>query len=560
MMGCLATSKVADRSTDPRHVLTGPLFYTGDAAQPWARAIVVDQMQRVVSLIAQDAPDPALLETVKTVALPGVLATAGLVDAHVHLHWIGQAAETADLRGVIGLDELRARLVATATAFPELPVLRGYGWDESILGTGPSHQALANIDSAHRPIVLTRLDGHAVWLNDVALEALGVADLLDGGGVANTQQVMRDEVGAATGLIIDPALAVWNALADPPDLDRTVGRFERALTAIRATGLASVHDMATRAEHLDALAKAQANLGESAPRVVVYLEDTEASWGWFENHAPGPVVLGPLLEVRGLKLFADGALGSRGAALREPYSDAPGESGSLLQQDILDERVARAVRLGFDVAIHAIGDRAVDASLKAFEAAREVPGPRSSTAYRHRVEHAQIATASDRARFAALGVIASMQPTHGVSDSPWACARIGPERGQDAYAIKSFHDSGVPIALGSDAPIESFDPIVTLRSAIVPAEGPGPCSWLKTQKLSPTDALGGMTHGAAFAAGQEGVWGRIAVGMPLDLTLFDINILSEPERTPEAHVVGRVIGGADGPVVREVGPDPARAP
>jgi predicted amidohydrolase YtcJ len=513
MSGC-ATTAGRGALGAPWRVLEGPSFVTGWAGDvpETTDALVIDRDGRIVAIGAAAAPAHLPRWT-----LPGQLAVPGFGDAHVHLHWLGQGAELARLREVGDLDAVRAEVSRVANAHPEVPVVRGHGWDDRV-GVEALHAAtLAGLDPAGRPIVLTRADGHALWLDAVALARLDAAGLLVDGAEGSAQIVHRDATGAPTGLIADPALGTFNALADPPGPTLTERRFLRALEALGAAGVVEVHDMATRAVNLAPLAAALARLGPRAPRVVAYLEDAPASWDFFETHAPGPVQLAPGLLVQGVKLFADGALGSRGAALLAPYADAPATSGAAIDRATLEAAAVRAVGLGFDVAIHTIGDAAVVAAVDVFERALAAPGPHPPAARRLRLEHAQVVPDRLLPRLAALGLVASVQPIHAVADADMAPARLGAARLLTAYRARTLLDAGVRVAFGSDAPIEAFDPLLTLRAA-TERGGEGAADWLRAEGVSLGEALRAMSAGLSVARGRPAT--ALEVGAPVCLTLL----------------------------------------
>ncbi len=512
--GC-ASSSARGPLGAPWRVVDGPRFVVGSpgAAPDSVDAIVIDRDGRIMSLGADETHAGLPRWT-----LPGAVAVPGLGDAHVHLHWMGQGAELAGLRDLSDLTALRAEVARAASEHPEVPVVRGHGWDERVGLANVTAASLARLDPAGRPIVLTRADGHALWLDAVALGRLEKAGLLVDGVEGSAQRVGRDAAGVPTGLIADPALGTFNALADPPAPGLAERRFVRALEALGDAGLVEVHDMATRAAHIAPLEAAIASLGARAPRVVVYLEDAPASWDFLEAHAPGPVRLGHRLVVQGIKLFADGALGSRGAALLAPYADAPETSGAAVPAAALKEAAVRAVGLGFDVAIHTIGDAAVVAGVDAFEAALAAPGPHPASARRLRLEHVQLVPADMVPRIAALGIVASIQPIHALADAAMAPARLGPSRLDTAYRARSLLEAGIRVAFGSDAPIESYDPLLGLRAA-TERGGEGAREWLRAERVSLGSALGAMSAGLAEATGRPPL--GIELGAPLCLTLLE---------------------------------------
>ncbi len=507
--GCAAGLNAgASSPSQAVEVLGGPRFWTGDSEAPWADWIAVDAAGRVADFGLGPRP--------LTRRLRGDLAVPGLADHHAHLGLLGRAVETVALGGLGDVGAIQVAVRRHAEAESEAGLVAGFGWDlETALAPGfRAAEALGGLDPRGRPIALTRADGHAVWLDAVGLAQLAARSLLsDAGG----QRVLRDADGAPTGLILDPTLATWEALRDEGD-GRAARRIARGLGRLMAEGVVEVHAMATPVGDLPAIVAARETLGEAAPGVVAWLEDTPEARAWLAARPGGLAVVGPGVVVRGLKLFADGALGSRGAALREAYCDAHEAYGHHMPREALARSAREAIAAGFDVAIHAIGDRAVEVALDALETASDVSLP--SRAYRHRIEHAQLTTPADRARMARMGVIASMQPIHACSDAPWAPARLGPDRLAGAYAAAAMREAGVALVFGSDAPLDAPGLLAGLRAAVTrrcdPQTAPPP-DWLTEQAIPLEAAL--QAYGATEHASPAG---RIAVGAPLTLSLFAV--------------------------------------
>jgi hypothetical protein len=470
--------------------------------------------------------------------LDGERAVPGLVDAHLHVTWIGRSAEELDLSGARSARAAGEMLQAFAAAHPEIPVLMGRDWDQTrwAEGAAAAFPTAADLGALDRPAVLTRVDGHAVWLNAAALTR--ALPILESHAASPGMRILRDTAGRPGGVIVDPPAEVWSALvptADAATLERWIGQ---ALQRLATLGLVAVHDMATSPAELAAMQRLAAR---GLPlRVVVYLDDSEASFAWLEAHPVTPPAratrLGPDLVVAGMKLFADGALGSRGAALKADYSDEPGHRGQAVDGAALVAKAQRAARAGYPIAIHAIGDRGVSLALDAVEAANAIaPG------LAHRIEHAQVVDPADLARFATSGAIASMQPTHATSDMRWAEARLG-ARIVGAYAWRTMLRSEVPLVFGSDAPVESPDPRLGLWAAFTrqAIDGTPAGGWHAEEALTLREALAAFSHGAWRAAPFEPQRGVFAVGAVFDATLFDTDVVAEPRALLGAKVVGRV--------------------
>ncbi len=519
-------------------VYVGPVFWDG---QGQAMAVEVDSDGRITALHDDVASARTDLPVVR---LPGALALPGLVDAHLHLAWIGRAQEQVDLAGLGSRAEVVARVEAFAKAHPELAVIQGHGWDQT-LWPEPLHASgmptASDLPVDPRPIVLSRIDGHALWLNEAAL-ALIARELV--GPEPQATRVLRDSHHRPTGVLIDPPTAWTHAILPAPSSADLRRHLARALRTCADAGLVEVADMATNVAELEAL-EALAREARLPLRVVVYLDDSEASFAWAERAPRGPHARTPDVAVAGFKLFADGALGSRGAALKDDYSDEPHHRGQLVDPETLIAKSRRAASLGYPVAIHAIGDRANLLAIEAIEAAHAVrPG------LTHRIEHAQVLDVdSDLARLKSSGAIASMQPTHATSDSRWAEARLGSQRIRGAYAWKTLVDAHIPLAFGSDAPVESHRPLLGLFAAVTRRlPEPDSAPFYEDERLDFAAALHGFSVGAVRAAPIPGFRAAsppkvgLEVGAPFEVTLLDRDLRRgesiDPERLLDAVVLG----------------------
>lgn len=467
-------------------------------------------------------------ETV-TLDLDGATAMPGLVDAHAHLFKLGRILTQVDLRGTASRQACLDLAVAAAADLPAGEWLLGRGWDQNDWEV-QEYPTKADLDALFpdRPVYLRRVDGHAGWANSVALESAGFdADTPDPQG----GEFLRDADGL-TGILIDEAdEAMLDAIPDegPEQLDRLV---DVAAASIAAHGLTGLHEMGLKISEWQALQRAEAQ-GRLPIRVVGYLGGDEA----LADYEGGPVRPGPdaRLRLEGVKLYADGALGSRGAALLEDYRDRPGHRGLLIvDPDELTARAARAFARDFTVTVHAIGDRgnriALDALEQGYAAAKEArPQLLPLAAMRARVEHVQVLAPGDVGRFARTGILPSMQPTHCTSDMPWAPDRLGPDRLAGAYAWRTLRDSGVAIPLGSDFPVEGVSPLLGLYAAITrqAPDGTPEGGWAPEERLTRLEALLGFTAWAADAAGVP-QWGRLNVGSRADLTVLSVDPLTCP--------------------------------
>ncbi|MBJ80848.1 MAG: hypothetical protein CMH60_05970 [Myxococcales bacterium] len=444
----------------------------------------------------------------------GGVVVPGIVDAHFHLRNLGHVQRQVALHGAEDVEDIAARLYAYEQDNSGEWLL-GRGWDQNLWSKQefPRASALDTLD-IDKPIYLTRVDGHAAWVNTKALQAAGITETTEDplGGL-----IVRDDQGQATGILIDTAMELVQAVMPVPSDEEIWNDFKVACARCVRLGISGVHDMGTAPQELAVLKKMEA-AGELPLRVTSYL------YGEIDDLAPyleQKVERQGLVRVVGVKLFVDGALGSWGAAFFEPYHDKPGEDGLILiAPEDLDYACQKIQEAGYQIAIHAIGDRAVSMALDAIDKAQ------GEAQARHRVEHAQVIRPSDRERFIRLGAIASMQPCHAVSDMPWVGDRLGPERVEHAYTWQTLIKNGVPLALGSDAPVESEDPWWGFYTAVnrqdLACQPDG--GWHGHESLSAEQTLHGFTRGAAYASGDEDL-GEIRVGALADLTVVDRNPL-----------------------------------
>lgn len=451
---------------------------------------------------------PAALVPDATLRLPaGATIVPGLVDGHGHLVGLGQALSRLDLRGAASAEAVADQVAAQLARAGEGWIL-GRGWDQNLWpgGAFPTHAPLTAA-APDRPVALTRVDGHALWVNAAALAAAGItAETPDPPG----GRIVRGPDGAPTGVLIDEAVALIRDQMPPPTEGQLRQWTLKAVEACRAVGLTGMHDAGASAAQVEVY-RALAAEGALGLRIHVLLDGNDEAIAPLV--AAGPAE-GEMVQVMGVKLFADGALGSRGAALLAPYTDAPDQRGiAILDGPTLKTLVARYAAAGFQVAVHAIGDAAARAALDAFEALP--PDQRR----RPRLEHAQVVHPDDQRRMGALQIIASVQPVHATSDMGWAADRLGPTRIKHAYAWRSLLNAGAPMSLGSDFPVESPDPLAGLYAAVTRRSAEGP-AWRPEEALSPAEALAGFTLWPAFAGFTEDRRGRVQAGQQADLTVL----------------------------------------
>ncbi len=530
LCGLAAIAQAADV-----RLLTAARIHTSDPAQPQAGAIVWDAAGRILAVgdagaLARRYPQARRIDVGDATVVPG------LIDAHAHIVGLGLALTRADLVGTRSKQEILERLRAFERDLPADAWLLGGGWDQNDW-PDRAFPTAADLDAAfpERPVWLRRVDGHAGWVNSATLRALAARP--DGAALLASGQpegglIVRDADGRPTGVFVDEAERLVEAAVPAMDQQDRDAALERALQAAVRNGLTGVHDMGTSLADFEQLRRF-ADEGRLPLRIGAYADGDARAFAWLCEHGAYRHA-GGRLRMRGLKLLIDGALGSRGAALIEDYSDDPGNRGLVLIEPARYEALVRRAReCGLQVATHAIGDRGNRIVLDAYA---RVLGDAAKTDHRWRIEHAQIMALDDIPRFAALGVVASMQPTHATSDMPWAQDRVGPERIAGAYAWRRFAEAGVRLALGSDFPVESPDPRLGLHAAATrqDADGHPPGGWMPDQVLSAREALQGFTADAAWAGRDEADVGRLAPGLRADFVV----LAQDPLAVPAGELAG----------------------
>lgn len=469
----------------------------------------------------------------------GRVMLPGMIDAHAHVMDMGFAALTLDLSDTTSLQQALDRIRTYAAEHTDRPWIIGSGWNQETwkLGRYPTAAELDAVTGT-RPVWLQRVDGHAGWANSAALRAAGInAATKDPAG----GKVERNADGSPQGVLVDGAMElVTTRLPAPRPEDRDTA-FATAQQLLFKRGVTAVADMGTGIEDWQAYRRA-GDANKLYVRIMAYAAGPD-NMTLIGGPGPSPWLYQDRLRLNGVKLYLDGALGSRGAWLKAPYADAPGTRGlPQLSQTQLGNLMSRAALDNFQVAIHAIGDEANATAIGAIEdLAATYKGDR-----RWRIEHAQIVDPKDFARFGRSGAIASMQPVHQTSDRVMAEARLGPERLAGAYAWKSLKDAGARLAFGSDAPVEAADPWAGLAAAIS-REGPDgqPAGgWQAQEKLDRGSALAGYTTGAAYAGFAEQKFGRLAPGLRADFILVDTDpMTATPAQIRATRVVETWVGG-----------------
>jgi len=515
-------------------IVTARTIHTVDPRVPRAQAFAVRD-GRFVYVGSRDGARALRGPRTKVLDLGDVTVLPGLIDAHLHFTGVGLALHEVDLAHAATFEEVVRRTVAF-TATSRDPWIVGDGWDQNLWPDKnfPTHDALSAA-IPDRPVVLHRVDGHALLANAKAMELAGV--------VATTQEpaggrILRDARGAPTGVFIDNARALVMHAIPPPAHAQLVRASEAALQECHRWGLTAIGDPGN-GQNVIAAYEELARNGRYTLRNHVMLAGSDAALvDAYLARGPRTLDYGGRLSFRAIKLYADGALGSRGAALLAPYSDDPANTGLLrtAQADV-QHLCERALTAGFQVCTHAIGDRGNRVVLDAYEAALRTAAVRD---HRFRIEHAQVLAPEDIPRFARLGVIPSMQSTHQISDMPWAQARLGPDRVRGAYAWRALLDTGVTIANGTDAPVEAVNSLRTFHAAVTRANEANqpPGGWYPAQRMTRAEALKSMTIWAARANFMEHATGSIAVGKYADFAVLDHDWMRV---APEAIMATRVL-------------------
>jgi len=492
---------------------------TQDESKPAAQAIAIRD-GRIIRVGSNLDCDELAGDSTRVLELGGALVIPGLTDAHAHLMNLGRFLANVNLVGSSSPEQARELVLERIAETPDGAWIQGRGWDQNDWASRafPHWRDLAGTES--HPVYLRRVDGHAAWVNKTALDACGITtDTPDPPG----GRIERDADGEPTGVFVDNATDLITAHIPPESFDERMDFARRALAECVRNGLTGVHDAG-----LDSLAievfREMGRRGELTLRIYGMLS-TDGLPFPIRQMARGPIDdADGLLRVRAIKLYADGALGSRGAALLAPYSDDSANSGLFVTApESMSTLCSLAVAHGFQVCTHAIGDAGVRRTLDIYEF---VLKGRPELDHRFRVEHAQVIAPADIPRFASLGVIPSMQPTHATSDMPWAEARLGPERVKGAYAWRQLLSAGCRIPLGSDFPVESVNPLWGIYAAVARQDHNGHPSggWRAEECMTMQEAVRGFTQHAAYASFMDSALGVIREGGMADLTVLDRDI------------------------------------
>ena len=470
----------------------------------------------------------------------GQFLIPGMIDSHGHVMGLGFGALTLDLTDTRSLAEALAKIAAYAQAHPDRPWILGRGWNQE-LWPEKRFPTAAELDAVagDRPVWLTRVDGHAGWANSKALAAAGVtATTRDPAG----GKIERLAVGGKpAGVLVDTATELVDSKVPAPRPEDRDLALAKAQDLLLAKGVTAIADMGTSIEDWQAYRRA-GDTGTLRIRIMAYAAGTDAM-SLIGGPGPTPWLYEDRLRLNGVKLYLDGALGSRGASLKAPYTDAPGTKGLRITGDTqLKNLMSRAALDKFQVAAHAIGDEANMALLSAIEEMSATYGGDR----RWRIEHAQVVDPADIARFGKHGIIASMQPVHQTSDREMAEKRLGPARLAGAYAWKSIEATGAKIVFGSDVPVEAADPFAGWAAAIsrTGPDGQPLGGWQPQERVSREEAFAAYTASGAYAGFAEGRFGRLVAGERADFVLIDRDpFLASPAELRETKVNEVWVGG-----------------
>jgi predicted amidohydrolase YtcJ len=541
LLACLASVAFAQGAAPTADlIVTNARIYTSDDTRPVVEAVAVAGGK---VLFAGNAAGAMALKGAATrvLDLGGRTVIPGMIDAHGHVAGLGDALHIVDLTGTTTYDEVVARVAERAKKTPKGQWVLGRGWDQNDWGDTrfPTHDKMTAAVPDH-PVYIVRVDGHAGLANLKALQAAGVtAATQDPSG----GHIERNADGSPSGVFVDNAQGLVRRAIPRQTRDDVKLAITDAVREAQRWGLSGVHDAGASATALDVYEEL-AKSGQMKFRLYAMISDDAPTVdAWFKRGPLTDAYAGSLW-VRSIKLYSDGALGSRGAALLEPYSDDAKNIGLLVSAPAHIQDVAtRALKAGFQINTHAIGDRGNRLVLDAYEAAlKAVP----TADHRFRVEHAQILNFDDVPRFARLGVIPSMQASHQTSDMYWAGARLGAQRLLGAYAWRSLLNTGVVVPNGSDFPVEQVNPLISFHSAVSRQDARDwpPGGWYPAERMTREEALKSITIWAAYAGFQEKVLGSLTPGKYADFVVLDQDIMRvPPELLLNTKVLQTWVGG-----------------
>jgi len=522
-------------------------IYTMDAAQPRAQAMAIDAASgRILAVGSDDEVRRGGGQHSETIDLRGQTVLPGFIDSHIHLLSAAYRSHHIDAAHCTSEDAVADLVRERAAQTPPGRWVQGGQWDKN-LWPGGNFPTKDSLDAAapNHPVVLWSKDGHLLWVNSLALQRAGItAETPDPPNGA----ILRDGSGEPTGILQEEnATRLVYRVIEKPDPELTRVLVERALVELQKSGITSIHDI----EGMDALQLFQQLRDDGALGVRVTMFLPRKLLPMLREHWPELLAQeDALIRLGGIKIFADGTLGSQTAAMLESFEGSPGNYGILaIPEQEMNETVSAAAALGISIAIHAIGDRAVHVALNSIEQAQrhlaQQESVRDLSRLRYRLEHVQLITPADLERMKRLGVIASVQPFHAVADRD-IVERYWGKRARRAYAYRSMLDMGIPLSLGSDAPVETFDPLRILYAATVRRADTTPQRppWLPDQALPVAQALWDYTMGAAYAGAEEHLKGSLTPGKLGDAVILRNPLLALPQEQIASNAVqATILGG-----------------
>jgi predicted amidohydrolase YtcJ len=533
-------------------VLTNGKIVTVDAAMPEAQAVAV-RGDRIVAVGSNDSIRPYIGPSTQVIDLRGQLAVPGLIESHGHFMGFGQSKLTLDLMDVKDWDEIVAMVAAAAKQAKPGEWILGRGWHQEKWSSVPKpnvegfpfHDALSKV-SPNNPVMLTHASGHASFVNAKAMEEAGLTAKTPD---PNGGEILKDPTGRPIGLlretasgIVGRALEAWRAKKTPAErLADARHQIDLAVKASLEKGVTSFHDAGVPFTTVDIYKQAAAD-GLLGIRLWVMVRDSNDNLAAKMAQYKAVGLNNNHLTIAAIKVTADGALGSRGALMLEPYSDSPSSVGlatNSLESMAVTAKIARDT--GVQLCIHAIGDRANREVLNIYERAFQGADPKQ---FRWRIEHAQHISAADIPRFGQLGVIPAMQGIHATSDAPYVPARLGAKRAEEgAYVWQKLMQTGAIIANGTDVPVERIDPMASFHATVTRQVKDGSVFY-GAQKMSRAEALKSYTWNGAFAAKEEALKGSITVGKLADVTVLSKDIMTVPaDEILTAQAVYTIVGG-----------------
>ncbi len=522
-------------------VLVHGKVWTGSPSAPEAEAVAC-LGSRIVAVGRDAAIERWIGPGTKVIDLAGRRLVPGFDDAHVHFFYGGRDLSSVHLRDARSEDEFRSRIAAFAAKLPSGRWITGGAWDHENWTPArlPTRQLIDSVTGDH-PLLVTRLDGHMSLANGVTLKLAGITRKTDDppGGT-----IVRDANGDPTGVLKDAAQELAERVMPAPGEEEIAEAVRAAMRYANERGVTSVQDMSAEPAVLRVYEKL---LHAGALTVRISGHQPLADWKRLADIGIAADFGGDKLHIGGLKGFADGSLGSTTALFFHPYLDAPNTNGlanaEMIPESKMRDHILAADRAGLQVAVHAIGDKANATILDMYELAEKQDGARDR---RFRVEHAQHLRQRDIPRFAALHVIASMQPYHSIDDGRWAAKRVGPDVLKGTYAFRSLLDSGAVLAFGSDWDVAPMDPLLGIYAAATrrTLDGKNPNGWYPEQKIRVAEALRAYTYGSAYASFGEGLKGTIEPGKLADFAVLGADILTiAPEKIAEVKVSATVFDG-----------------